>query len=126
MPIALTLGETFWYQLKADRAADGKEDPAGSFFELGPLTPAQEATITDESFRFDGSGVLQGFNYGTSNYRRVAFALRGWRNFRDGAGAEVKWTGVPMTDLMRISLAHRVELAEAQREHFSITRAEGN
>lgn len=123
MPIALTPAETFEYQLKCDRLPDGSVNPDATVFVFKPLTVQGEAQIQNRSFVISAAGQLEQFNLGSNILARLEFGLKGWRNFKDAAGVDVPFS---IDALSRLSPAHRTELSDAHRAHYSLTPEEGN
>lgn len=123
MPIALTPAETFEYQLKCDRLPDGGVNPDATVFVLKPLSIQAEAQIQNRSFLIGPGGTFEQFNLGSNILARLEFGLKGWRNFKDAAGVEVPFS---IAALERLSAAHRTELSDAHRAHYSLTTEEGN
>lgn len=124
MPIALSPRETFEYQLIDDRQPATKEggerltDPAKTIFIFRPLTLDEDAEVQDAALNSAGD-----LRYGTFWLVRLRRGLKGWRNFADAAGKPIEFS---LANLERLSIKHRIELAEAHFRHYSLTTTEGN
>ena len=134
MPIALTPGSSFEYQLVEDRKPDGKDNPDGTFFTLGALTPQDEAELQDKQFSWGATGEVVSYNIGSDTHARLLRGLRGCRNFLDAKGVAVPFEPVVTNGrarcseefLARLSVKHRSELASAHRTHFNLGAEEKN
>lgn len=140
MPIAITPATTWDWQLEEDRADDGSIDEANTVWFLGALTAEQEAKIEDLGGELvynrenPTSGEVVGrMRRGSSTLEILRHGLRGWRNFPDASGVDVKWEsagGNPprcKTSCMDyISSEHRAQLANAITERQRVTPTEGN
>ena len=93
MTVAIDPKATFeWIDPPDRELAD--DDPNKTVWELRPLTPQEEAAITN-SIELEGadeddpSAGQKTSGYGTIAYRTVRLGLVGCRNFRDSEGNEV-------------------------------------
>ena len=134
MPIALTPGESFEFQLVDDRTDKVAINPSGTFFILGALTPQDEAELQDRQFSWSSTGELTGYNIGSDQHARLQRAIRGVKNFVDMHGKPIPFEPVMVNGrgrcseefLARLSPKHRGEIARAHREHFNLGADEGN
>ena len=129
MPIALDPKATFDYILEDDRSLD---ESGQTVFTLRGLTVAEEARVADNMISsIPGQDELS-FRSGTHQLTVLRFGMRGWTNFKDASGGEVRFEterGTPkhVTDvcLDRMLARHRTELSNAILERGSVTEKEG-
>lgn len=129
MPIALDPKATFDYVLEDDRDLPKKEQTA---FTLRGLTVAEEAKVADSMISSIPGQEELSFRSGTHQLTVLRYGLRGWSNFKDGDGGEVKYEstrGAPrhVSDecLDRLLARHRGELVGAILERGTVSEEEG-
>lgn len=129
MPVAMSPDHEWDYVLKDERET---ADP--TVFVLGVLSSEVEATIEDALVKVGADKTMTAAT-GSQVVKVLRFGLRGWRNFRDGTGAEVPFPtskavmdkGRPtITDagLTMLAPKHRRELADAIVERNTVTEVE--
>lgn len=139
MPIAISTDSTWKYQLVCDRKTDAKGErtaecaanPTGTFFDLAPLSPRDEASIEDSFITLSpeaGKGlVVSGARLGMRTIEILMRSLRGWSNFYDAAGAPVKFDAKDQeANLARLEPAHRHEIAGAAMTRTRVTMGESD
>lgn len=149
MPIALTPGETWDYQLSRDRVSveeaeasggtlrAGSIHPQRTVFRLGRLTARQHARAEDAraAAGIDGEGNVSRLFHmrETVDCDTIVYGLRGWERFADRDGREIPWPSgggrppkMAESGLEYLDPADTQELAEAIRTGNRVTVIEGN
>lgn len=136
MPTAIRAGDTWWYQLKRERAADGTIDPDNAQFELRPLLPSEAAAVEDQASTIvSGSGEAgeRTLKVGSMVLRTLHFGLVDWRQFNYEDGTPVQFPRQARSDgrhrcdpdaLSVLEGADRTEIANAILEETRIPEAE--
>ena len=139
MPIALIPQETWKYQLVDDRmkdadgrrTRDSKLDPNGTIWTLRAIPASVHAHIEDE-INLTGDGICP--NRGTVKRLLLEHGVEAVENWKDADGRDIALrkrtvSGRDVVDLEfldRLTLEHRVELANAIEAREKVTPAEGN
>ncbi len=94
--VGLRSDSTRDFQVNAD---PGKGTPDATVFELGTLTARVQVYLRDQSTKFkpdpDNEGeVIAEFLPNFSAFETVRFGLRGWTNFKDEDGNDIKFKTV--------------------------------
>jgi hypothetical protein len=129
MPIALDPKATFTYVLEDDRSS---EPDARTTFTLRGLTVGEEARVADSMISSVPGEDELSYRSGTHQLTVLRFGLRGWTQFNDGEGNEVRFDMTRshpkhITDecLDRLSAQHRQELTSAILDRGAVSKEEG-
>jgi len=139
MPIAISTDSTWKYQLicdrkpdeRGERSADSPADPSATMFELAPLSPRDEASIEDSFITLsphEGKGlIVSGARLSMRTIEILTRSLKGWTNFKDAAGNQVRFDTKDMdANLARIEPVHRHEISSAVMARTRVTLAESD